>query len=108
MGDELELRHYTGPQDLVVQGRYNIPEPTGALFTDFAAIELAVIPGMAFDRCHHRLGRGKGYYDRFLSQPALAGVRKVGLCFDFQLLPTIPHEPHDQMVDDLLILPLSH
>lgn len=67
-GDELELRVYTGPQNLAI-GSYGIAEPTGAPFTDYGTIDLAVIPGVAFDRYGHRLGRGKDittvYYLKF-------------------------------------------
>ena len=44
VGEELELRLYTGPQDLAI-GAYGIAEPTGKVFTDYKAIDLAVIPG---------------------------------------------------------------
>lgn len=58
IGDELELRVYTGPQDLAISS-YGIAEPTGTRFTDYRAIDLAVIPGVAFDRHGHRLGAAK-------------------------------------------------
>lgn len=57
-GDDLELRVYTGPGDLAT-GAYGIEEPTGALFTDYDAIDFIVVPGVAFDRNGNRLGRGK-------------------------------------------------
>lgn len=101
----LELRAYTGPADLEVRGRYRIPEPTGPLFTDLAAIDLALIPGMAFDREGHRLGRGKGYYDRLLASPAFSRIPKIGLCFDFQLIDSVDHEPHDVMMDHVIVIP---
>ena len=49
VGDDLELRVYTGPADLT-PGAYGIEEPTGALFTDYAAIDFIAVPGVAFDR----------------------------------------------------------
>lgn len=100
VGDDLELYHYTGPECLI-RGSYGILEPTGELFTDYERITLAVIPGMAFDCVGHRLGRGKGYYDRLL--PRLIHAYKLGLCFPFQLIADdIPHEPHDFLMDDVL------
>ena len=57
------------------------------------AIDLFVVPGIAFDNAGNRLGRGKGYYDRYLSainKPA------IGLCFDFQLIEHVPNEIHDR------------
>lgn len=101
----LELRRYTGVQDLRISERFRIPEPIGEVFTDYAAIDLALIPGMAFDAKGHRLGRGKGYYDRLLSHPAFRNIRKIGVCFDFQVLPDVPAEPHDSVMDDLIIIP---
>jgi len=105
VGDDLELRQYTGPEDLEIKGKFHIPEPVGPLFTDYASIQLALIPGMAFDGEGHRLGRGKGYYDRFLSHPAFTKIPKVGLCFDFQLVPSVPCESHDLPMDQVLVLP---
>ena len=64
-GNDLDLKPYTG-DDRLTEGAFHINEPTGTAFTDYAAIDLAVIPGVAFDRWGNRLGRGKGYYDRLL------------------------------------------
>jgi len=97
---DMELCCYTGHKDLQ-PGAFGILEPTGELFTDYAAIDVAVIPGMAFDHEGHRLGRGKGYYDRFL--PRLPRVYKIGLCFAFQLVDHIPADPHDVVMDEVVV-----
>ena len=93
-GDELELRLYEGEASLA-RGAFGIMEPTGRLFAPehYSDIQLAVIPGMAFDRAGHRLGRGKGYYDRLL--PKLTAARLQGICFPFQLLDEVPADAHD-------------
>lgn len=102
--ENLELRLYTSPDDLVVRGKYQIPEPTGELFTDYDSIDIAFIPGMAFDSKGHRLGRGKGYYDRLLAHPAFKSILKVGVCFDFQHVTEVPFEPHDSLMDRIMII----
>ena len=57
-------------------------------------IDLVVVPGIAFDKNNVRLGRGHGYYDRFLS--GLPGRTKtIGLAFDFQLVDHLPKDSHD-------------
>lgn len=96
--DELELYRYAGDESLVV-GSFGIWEPVGESFKEWEKIEFALIPGMAFDREKHRLGRGKGYYDRLL--PHLKAY-KIGLCFQFQLLPSVPCEPFDFLVDEVI------
>ena len=95
----MELRRYTGPSDLA-KGAYNIMEPTGDVFDDYAAIDLAVIPGVAFDSDGNRMGRGKGYYDRLL--PQLGCAYKIGICFDFQLVESIECEEHDIKMDEVI------
>ena len=91
----MELRRYTGPQDLC-EGAYHIMEPVGAPFADLSEIDIALIPGVAFDAQGHRLGRGKGYYDRFLS---LTNTQTIGVCFDFQKVADVPVDVHDVAVD---------
>ena len=93
-GDELELHLYEGEASLK-EGAFGIMEPTGPLFAPkhYGEIELAIIPGMAFDSAGHRLGRGKGYYDRLL--PNLRDAKLIGVCFPFQFLEEVPAEAHD-------------
>ena len=96
---DMELRLYTGA-DSLQPGAFGIMEPTGPLYTDYAAIDVAVIPGMAFDADGHRLGRGKGYYDRFL--PLIPRAYKIGLCFPWQLVDEVPSDAHDIMMDGVI------
>ena len=100
VGDDLELRVYTGPEDLAT-GSYGIEEPTGELFTDYAAIDFVAVPGVAFDNAGNRLGRGKGYYDRLL--PRLTAF-KAGICFPFQLVKEVPAEPFDIRMDTIITI----
>lgn len=101
VGDDLVLKHFRGKENLR-EGAFHILEPIGEDFPleEYQQIDLALIPGMAFDRTGHRLGRGRGYYDRLL--PRLPHTYTLGICFPFQLLDTIPFEPHDIAVDEVL------
>ena len=79
-------------------GDFNILEPQNEPYTgDF---DLIVVPGVAFDPKGNRMGRGKGYYDRFLVK--YPKVKKIGICFDFQLVESIPAEPHDIGMDEII------
>ncbi len=101
VGDTLEIRRFSA-ETAMNKNAYGIAEPTGCPFSDIAHIDLAIIPGMAFDRDGNRLGRGKGYYDRLLSCLRNTGVYKIGLCYDFQLLPQVPAEAHDVPMDEVI------
>jgi len=57
-------------------------------------VDLVVVPGMAFDTDGRRLGRGGGFYDRFLGQAGFIG-RCIGLCFDCQIVESVPSAGHD-------------
>ena len=100
-GDELYLKVYQGPGSLV-EGAFHIWEPQGENFTDYASIDLVVVPGVAFDRQNNRLGRGKGYYDRLLCQPPFKGIYKLGMCFGFQKVEQLPAEPFDIVMNEVL------
>ena len=59
-------------------------------------LDLILVPGLAFDKDGHRLGRGRGFYDRLL---ASVSAVKCGLAFDQQVRVQIPVEPHDVLLD---------
>ena len=92
VGDDLELHEYIGSHAVTASVAYGIQESTGAQFTDYQQIDLAVVPGMAFTPSGNRLGRGKGFYDRLL--PKLQ-CPLIGLAFPFQMVDSIPCESHD-------------
>lgn len=100
-GDTMYPVCYNGADHLCI-GAFNISEPQGEPFTELAAIDLVVVPGVAFDAAGHRLGRGKGYYDRFLAQPELAKAYKMGICFPFQMLGEVPTDAHDVCMNEVL------
>ncbi|MDF7806053.1 5-formyltetrahydrofolate cyclo-ligase [Pontiellaceae bacterium B12219] len=77
-------------------GPYGIQEPVSPALLALSEIDLIAVPGVAFDAAGNRLGRGGGYYDRMLE--SFDGF-SVGVSFDFQLLPEIPIEAHDQPLD---------
>ena len=99
--ENMEIREYSGRKDLT-EGSFHIMEPTGNLFPPerYEDIEVGVIPGMSFDEKGNRLGRGKGYYDRFLKK--VPTMFKIGICFDFQKINTIPIEETDIRMDYIL------
>jgi 5-formyltetrahydrofolate cyclo-ligase len=59
-----------------------------------------IVPCMAYDKMGYRLGGGKGYYDRYLSE--LADNYKIGICFPWQIVEKLPVESHDMRVDEVL------
>ena len=114
--ETMELRRYTSRADLQ-EGAFHIMEPIGEVFDDYDSIDVALVPGMAFDAAGHRLGRGKGYYDRFLSSllthhsslitshSSLITSHSsllIGVCFPFQRVAEVPFEPHDVPMDEIV------
>lgn len=84
------------------KGAYCIDEPSDKKLVAQEAIDLFIVPGLAFDPEGNRLGRGLGYYDRFLSSLP-QDAPKIGLAFKFQVLKHLPYSlPHDIRVDKVL------
>ena len=97
-GDRLEFVPVRSWSDLRI-GAFGVREPPqGALGIRLSPDDAVVLPGLAFDRSGHRLGRGGGLYDRAFggarSQPLL-----IGAGYAFQLVPHVPHGPGDRRVD---------
>ena len=83
-------------------GFYNIltPKEEFIRFINPEDIDLAMVPGVAFDRHGYRVGYGGGYYDRFLSK--YSDIIKVGIAFDLQLIHSVPKEEFDIPVDTII------
>ncbi len=82
-------------------GPFGILEPPGSHPAPWEEIDLALVPGLAFDSQGHRLGFGKGYYDRVL--PLLKKTAlTVGLGYSFQIVEQVPSEPHDILLKAIL------
>ncbi len=89
--------------ELSKAGSYGIPEPP-LVQGNIAApesLDVIVVPGSVFDLDKNRLGYGGGFYDKYL-----AGVsdkcKKIGVCYDFQVIEHIPHDEHDIPLDMLV------
>lgn len=90
-----------GKNSKMARGPYGIWEPVQKECLNLKYLDLVIAPGVAFDKKGLRLGRGKGYYDRFLKRLS-PKTTSVGLAFDFQILPAIPAATHDVSVHKVL------
>ena len=94
----MEVRPYDG-EDMMRRGRMGVPEPQ--TYTYKGPIDLIIVPGVVFDQHCHRIGRGGGYYDRFLAK--YSHVMKIGVCYAFQLKKhSIPHGWRDIKMDRII------
>jgi 5-formyltetrahydrofolate cyclo-ligase len=81
------------------QGR--LKEPVRGEWVSLSSLDCLLVPGLAFTTCGRRLGRGGGYYDRTLAALSPHAIA-LGVCFSLQIVTTLPAEPHDQSVHDVL------
>ena len=95
------MRFYACRPAAPVSGACGILEPQGERPCPAGEIDLVVCPGVAFTADGRRLGRGRGYYDRYLGDPAFRGFR-VGVCYAHQLVDDLPVEPHDVRMDRVI------
>ena len=82
--------------DNLKNGEYGIAQPPHDVALEVALkdIDAVVVPGLSFDKANNRLGRGAGYYDRFL-KTLPPDTPTIGLAFDFQLTDRLPVQEHD-------------
>ena len=73
---------------------HGLREPVGGKVVPVDAIDLVLVPGLGFDKAGRRLGRGMGFYDRFLGQPDFFGLT-CGLAFSEQVVEELPVNEHD-------------
>jgi 5-formyltetrahydrofolate cyclo-ligase len=94
----IEVRPYDG-EDMMRKGRLGVPEPQTDTY--HGSIDLMLVPGVVFDHHCHRIGRGGGYYDKFLSKHPAS--KKIGVCYSFQLKKhDIPHTLRDHKMDRIV------
>ena len=106
-GERMEWSLYTSDTPLK-PGKFGIAEPDvtqgGACHiadvTKEPSLCYVLVPGLAFDAAGHRLGRGRGYYDRFLAEHP--DIYKIGVCFDFQKVAEVPVDEYDIPVDEVV------
>lgn len=99
---QMSLHIIGAEEELVVAGSYGIREPAPECrLTSIDEIDVALIPGLAWDRSGNRLGRGAGYYDRLFAHP-LWRARRTGLFFALQEFPAIPTDPWDGKLDEVV------
>ena len=91
----MEVRPYDG-EDMMRKGRYGVPEPQTQTYK--GPIDIIFVPGVVFDHHRHRIGRGGGYFDKYLTKHPAS--KKIGVCYTFQLKKhSIPHTFLDHKVD---------
>lgn len=94
----VEIRSLT--DDLMVTGM-GIREPISGIPFPISLLDLVIVPGLGFDGAGNRLGRGRGFYDRFLAHPEFTGIA-CGVAFEQQVVNEIPIGPLDRHVDMLV------
>jgi 5-formyltetrahydrofolate cyclo-ligase len=81
--------------------KYGLRTPRRGQIRASGSLDMVIVPGLAFDRTGQRLGRGGGFYDRFL--PELSEkARTVGLSFGEQVVDDLPVDAHDHPIDILV------
>lgn len=98
-GDDLKL-HEWSPKANWITGPHNIQEPDPQTWplASLSEIDLALVPGLAFNKEGKRLGWGRGYFDRLLGD-STCRVIKIGVAWSWQIITTIPSEEHDVTMD---------
>lgn len=93
------MRFYEYDPRTMRLGAFGIAEPgPEARLCEPRELDLVIVPGTAFTAAGARMGRGRGYYDKYLAQPEVHAV-KIGVCYAHQLVGELPSEPHDVAMD---------
>ena len=92
--------HYISSLQHTAPGKFKIREPHNHLKKAKPGdIDLILVPGVAFSKNGHRIGYGKGFYDRLLKKTK---ALKIGIAYDFQIVNNIPGETHDVPMDIII------
>ena len=85
------------------KGAFGIMEPTSTTPVEPNEIDVMVVPGVVFTRNGARCGRGKGFYDKYLSRSGFRAYT-IGVCYPCQIVETLPTEEHDKVLDRVITL----
>ena len=96
--DELIAVDYC-EDSLMKSNVFGIPEPVISGESEQAEPDVVLVPGVAFDEAGNRIGYGLGYFDRYLKG---SDARKIGICFDMQIVEHIEAQPYDVKMDMLV------
>lgn len=94
------MRYYDYHPDRMTEGAFGILEPVGDMEVAPETIDLMIVPARAFTPQGDRLGRGGGFYDKYMSFEDFRAV-KYGVAFSCQIFDTLPVDPHDIPVDEV-------
>lgn len=94
-GEEMSFYDYI--PDSLESGSYGILEPKTGDKAAPEEIDLMIVPGVAFTLSGKRMGRGKGYYDKYMAKMSPKSI-KIGVCYAHQIMEELPTEPHDIMM----------
>lgn len=100
---KMHLMKIDNPDKDLVAGPRGIIQPdlSRCKLIPLERIDIAIVPGIAFDEKGGRLGTGGGYYDRLLPKLSVT-TRKVSIAFEDQIVPQVPMEPHDRYIDIII------
>ena len=99
--DHLVFYHVTHLESELVPSKLGILEPIPSLCKIATQIDVILVPALVFDTKHHRLGYGKGCYDRFLEK---SRAYSIGVGFKEQLIELLPSDPHDIHLNQLCLV----
>ncbi|MBO7220798.1 MAG: 5-formyltetrahydrofolate cyclo-ligase [Alistipes sp.] len=97
-GDEMEFYDIS---EGLQRGAFGIMEPVATTPIEPSEIDVMVVPGVAFTRNGARCGRGKGFYDKYLSRRGFRAYT-IGICYPCQVVEELPTEKHDKVLDKVV------
>ena len=108
-GDDMDFYRITG-MSCLEEGYRGLLEPSGneisreKIFSENSKYTLMIMPGAVFDEKRHRIGYGKGFYDRYLMRMEELGItiHTLALCYECQVLQNVPYGMHDRKPDFVL------
>ena len=95
------MRFYPFSPSVMSKGSYGISEPMCGEPFPPDEIDVIIVPGVAFTANGARMGRGKGFYDKYMSQEGFK-AHKIGVCYSGQVVQSLPCERHDVYMDEVV------